>query len=71
MNIDVTKKTGIVLKTAGKYCSEDITVSPVLQNVTVSKNGTYSPDDNHAGIGELVVDIPLHESYPNAEEVSF
>ena len=31
MNINVTKPTGVICKTQGKYCAEDITVVPVLE----------------------------------------
>ena len=36
MNINVTKSAGVVLKTQGKYCAEDITVVPVLEEKTVT-----------------------------------
>ena len=36
MNINVTKPAGVVLKTQGKYCAEDITVVPALEEKSVT-----------------------------------
>ena len=36
MNINITKPAGVVLKTQGKYCAEDITVVPALEEKTVT-----------------------------------
>lgn len=57
MDINLTKKEGIKLKTAGKYCQEDINVKPVLQNKTINANGTYTADNNYAGLGTVTVSM--------------
>ena len=36
MNINITKSAGVVLKTQGKYCAEDITVVPTLEEKSVT-----------------------------------
>lgn len=74
MIIKLTKKLGIVLKTKKKYCKEDITVTPVLQNTSITKNGVYRPNDSFAGFGEVIVNVPTkvgNVTYISAEGVSF
>lgn len=56
MNINVTKSAGVVLKTQGKYCAEDITVVPVLEEKSVTPTESAReivPSDGNCGIGKL------------------
>lgn len=77
INIDITERTGVVLKTSGKYCKEDIVVKPAVQDKTVTFNSnglkTISPDDGYCGTGSVIVDVnvPISGKYANAEGVSF
>ena len=53
------------LKTAGKYCAEDIVVAASLQDTTVTPTAstqTISADANHVGLGTVTVNaVPTEE----------
>ena len=53
------------LKTAGKYCAEDIVVAASLQDKTVTPTAstqTISADANHVGLGAVTVNaVPTEE----------
>lgn len=56
MNINVTKSAGVVLKTEGKYCDQDITVVPVLEEKSVTPTESAQeivPSDGNCGISKL------------------
>lgn len=58
MNINVTKSAGVVLKTQGKYCSEDITVVPTLEEKSVTPTESAQeivPSDGKCGISKVNV----------------
>lgn len=58
MNINVTKSAGVVLKTQGKYCAEDITVVPVLEEKSVTPTESAQeivPSDGNCGISKVNV----------------
>lgn len=58
MNINVTKSAGVVLKTQGKYCDEDITVVPVLEEKSVTPTESAQeivPSDGNCGISKVNV----------------
>ena len=58
MNINVTKSAGVVLKTQGKYCAEDITVVPTLEEKSVTPTESAQeivPSDGNCGISKLTV----------------
>ena len=57
MIVDVTNKNGIILKTSGKYCAEDILVKPSLQKRVISENGEYSSEEGYCGHGDLIVNV--------------
>ena len=57
MIVNLLNKVGVVLKTLNKYCKEDITVVPKLQNLTITENGSYGPGEGYAGIGEVNVNV--------------
>lgn len=56
MNINITKSTGVILKTQGKYCAEDITVVPVLEEKSVTPTESAQeivPTTGNCGISKL------------------
>ena len=56
--INVTKSAGVVLKTEGKYCDQDITVVPVLEEKSVTPTESAQeivPSDGKCGISKLNV----------------
>lgn len=58
MPIILKNKDGVILKTAGKYCPEDITVVPQLQEKTVRPSETQqtaTPDANYAGLSKVTI----------------
>ena len=57
MRINLTDKNGATLKTAGTYCTDDITVVPVLQTKTVTINGEVTPDEGFAGLQKIIVNV--------------
>lgn len=59
MNINLTNKNGVKLNTKGKYCPEDITVVPQLQEKTVTPSETQqtaTSDTNYAGLSKVIVE---------------
>ena len=59
MDINITKPAGVVLKTAQKYCSEDISVIPVLEDITVTPTTTeqvITPTTGKAGISKVTME---------------
>jgi hypothetical protein len=57
MIIEMTDPKGIVLKTAQKFCNDDVTVVPTLQTVTVTRNGTTTVDPGYVGIKKVEVNV--------------
>lgn len=58
MNINVTKSAGVVLKTQGKYCAEDITVVPTLEEKSVTPTESAQeivPSDGKCGLSKVNV----------------
>ncbi len=58
MNINVTKSAGVVLKTQGKYCAEDITVVPTLEEKSATPTESAQeivPSDGKCGISKVNV----------------
>lgn len=56
MNINVTKPTGVILKTKGKYCAEDITVVPTLEEKSATPTESAQeivPSAGNCGISKL------------------
>lgn len=56
MNINVTKPTGVTCKTQGKYCAEDITVVPVLEEKSATPTESVQeivPSAGNCGISKL------------------
>ena len=58
MNIELKDKNGIILKTAGKYCDEDVGIIPKLQSKSVTENGSVVADEGYCGLGSVSVDVP-------------
>lgn len=58
MNINVTKPTGVICKTQGKYCAEDITVVPTLEEKSVTPTASAQeivPSTGNCGISKVNV----------------
>lgn len=62
MKKDITKSSGVTLKTSGKYCAEDIEVVPILQEKGTVENGTITADEGYAGLKRVVVDVFVPDS---------
>lgn len=58
MNIELKDKNGITLKTAGKYCSEDVGIIPKLQSKKVATNGSVVADEGYCGLDSVIVAVP-------------
>lgn len=57
-SISLTNPSGVVLKTQGKYCDKDITITPVLEEKTVTPSTTQQsvePSDGNAGLKKVTV----------------
>lgn len=63
MKIDLKNPAGIRLLTGGRFCTENIDLAPALQSKTVTENGTVTPDEGYAGLGQVVVAVPVPEGY--------
>lgn len=58
MNKTITSSGGIKLKTAKKYVTEDITVTPVLQSKEITENNVMCvADDGYAGLSSVKVNV--------------
>ena len=57
MEIELINQDGITLKTKGKYCSEDIDITPKLQTKEATTNGKVTPDENYVGLKEVTVNV--------------
>lgn len=57
MEIELINQDGITLKTKGKYCSEDVDITPKLQAKTTTANGKVTPDENYVGLKEVTVNV--------------
>ena len=61
MNIELKDKNGITLKTAGKYCSEDVGIIPKLQSKSVATNGSVVADEGYCGLNSVTVAVPTQK----------
>lgn len=57
MEIELINADGITLKTKGKYCSEDIDITPKLQTKTTTVNGKVTSDNDYVGLREVTVNV--------------
>ena len=58
MNISIDNKAGKTLLTQGKYCAEDIVVTPVLEEATVTPSTSaqsVTPGNGKAGLSKVTV----------------
>lgn len=58
MNIELKDRNGITLKTAEKYCAEDVVITPKLQSKSVTENGNVVADEGYCGLKSVIVDVP-------------
>ena len=47
----------MVLPTTGKYCNYDINIQPAMQDITITENGTVTPDDGYVGFSKVTVEV--------------
>ena len=47
----------MVLPTAGKYCNYDINIQPAMQDITITENGTATPDAGYVGFSKVIVEV--------------
>lgn len=57
INIEMNKTSGVTLATAGKYCEENIKVTPLLQQKQASENGEVTADNGYAGLSKVTVNV--------------
>lgn len=57
MRIELIDQNGATLKTAGTYCTDDISIVPVLQTKTVTANGEVVADEGFAGLQKIIVNV--------------
>lgn len=62
MKIEMNGKA-IVLATRGCYCPEDVEIAAKLQEKTVTANGEVAAEEGFAGLGRVIVDVPVPEGY--------
>lgn len=48
---------GLRLLTENTYCERDIEIIPTLQEKTITKNGTATPDSGYCGIGKVNINV--------------
>lgn len=56
MKIEIKDKNGVLLKTSGTYCAENIEVVPVVEDVAVTPSTeaqVETPSEGHCGIGQV------------------
>ena len=70
MEIELINADGITLKTKGKYCLEDVDITPKLQAKTTTANGKVTPDENYVGLKEVTVNVPSEKPTLNAPTIS-
>lgn len=61
MEIELINADGITLKTKGKYCLEDVDITPKLQTKTTTVNGKVTSDNGYVGLKEVTVNVPGKE----------
>lgn len=64
MEIELINADGITLKTKGKYCSEDIDITPKLQTKTTTANGKVTSDNGYVGLKEVTVNVQTAPTLP-------
>ena len=67
MEIELINADGITLKTKGKYCSEDIDITPKLQTKTTTVNGKVTSDENYVGLKEVTVNVQAAPTAPTLQ----
>ena len=56
MKIEIKDKNGVLLKTSGTYCAENIEVVPVVENIAVTPSKeaqVETPSEGYCGIGQV------------------
>lgn len=56
MKIEIKDKNGVLLKTSGTYCAENIEVVPVVEDITVTPSTEAqieTPSEGYCGIGQV------------------
>lgn len=81
MIIPLNNIDGIILKTSGKYCAEDILIDPNLplesKNITCTQNGVFNITPTEGYFGMSIVSVHVNtpvggtETYLNAEGRGF
>lgn len=67
INVQMTSPEGVTLATSGKYCSDNVSVTPVLQEKTATptkERQVLTADNGNVGLSETVVE-PIPVQYPD------
>lgn len=57
-SISLTNPSGVILKTQGKYCDKDITITPMLEEKTITPSTiqqSVEPSDGNVGLKKVTV----------------
>lgn len=55
LQIPMTSAKGVLLKTQGKFCGDNIEVTPELEEIHITENGEYTP--SKVGYSKVTVDV--------------
>ncbi len=73
IQLSMTSSEGVTLDTAGKYCAENVQITPVLQAKSVTAGETQqiiTADNGHAGLSQITVEAALNYRKFSGEIVS-
>ena len=56
-DLQINSSDGITIKAKEKYFEEDVTVSPILQEKTITENGEITADEGFAGLKKVDVRV--------------
>jgi len=67
LQIPMTSAKGVLLKTQGKFCGDNIEVTPELEEIHITENGEYTP--SKVGYSKVTVDVASGGGYIDVTEL--